>query len=77
MNRYNWALHMVSAHTVLPGTPSLEEMLRYPEAFVKMKNDHDQLHARYNTGHEHDAVTGMAIQPPEKKPKLSFEIVDD
>lgn len=77
MGRYNWALHLVSAHTVLPGTPSVEEMLRYPQAFAKMLNDHTLLHARFETGHEHDPRTGAVIAPPAKKPGISFEIIDD
>lgn len=77
MKKYEYALHMVSAHTVLPGTPSLEEMLKYPKAFVKMYNDHQTLHARFETGHEHDPITGAVIKPKEKKPGVSFEVVDD
>lgn len=76
VNKYNWALHFVSAHKVIPGTPSLEEMLKYPQAFIQMFADHKQLHARFHTGHEHDPVTGAMIAP-KIKPKVSIEVVDD
>lgn len=77
MKKFEWALHMVSTHTVLPGTPSVEEMMKYPLAFAQMKSDHDLLHARFETGHEHDRLTGAVIVPPKKKPKVSIEVVDD
>lgn len=77
MKRYDWALHFVADHTVMPGTPSVEEMLRYPQAFIQMFADHKTLHQRFETGHEHDPITGVKIKPPPKKPKMSFEVVDD
>lgn len=77
MKKYEWALHFVSQHAVLPGTPSLEEMLKYPRAFIQMFADHKTLHARFETGHEHHPVTGAVIAPPKKKPKVSIEVIDD
>ena len=76
MTRYQWALHFVADHTVLPSTPSLEEMLKYPNAFIQMYSDHKALHARFETGHEHDPETGLKIKPI-KKPKVRIEVVDD
>lgn len=52
-------------------------MLKYPQAFAKMYSDHQLLHARYETGHEHHPLTGAVIAPPKKKPKVSIEVVDD
>lgn len=76
MTTYQWALHFVSEHKTLSSrVPSLEEMLKYPDAFAQMARDHQTLHLRFHTGHEHDKLTGMIVAPA--KPKAFFEVIDD
>ena len=76
IKKYDWALHMVSQHTVMPGTPSIEEMLTYPQAFIQMTSDHSTLHARFHCAHEHDA-NGAVIKPKPRGPKVKIEVIDD
>lgn len=77
MKKFDWALHFVSEHKTLAGTPSVEEMMKYPKALIQMMADHRTLHARFHTGHEHDPVTGAMIAPRKPKPQISIEIIDD
>lgn len=77
LTTFQWVQHFIHGHklVVRHDEPSVEEMLKYPDAFARVKRQHDVVHARFHTGHEHDGLTGLPIDPPKKKPL--FEVVDD
>lgn len=59
-----WIRHFVDMHTQMPGSPSPDDLRKYPHVFAQMLKDHDELHLRFYTGHEHEKVAGMSVIVP-------------
>lgn len=56
-----WIQHFIDGHTQMPGTPSPDDMRKYPAVFSKMLQDHNDLHVHFYTGHEHERVGLVSV----------------
>lgn len=58
--REDWIRHFIDHHTLTKDAASPDDLRKYPQAFVQMLEDHNLLHTRLYTGHEHE---GRLIVP--------------
>lgn len=64
----DWIKHIVDKHTQMPGTPSPDDMRKYPRVLLQMMKDHHDLHVHFYTGHEHKAgLFGNVVVPGRTK----------
>jgi hypothetical protein len=59
----DWIKHFVDMHTQMPGSPSPDEIRKYPQVFWKMLRDHDDLHVHFYAGHEHQKSVNVFQRP--------------
>lgn len=59
LTKMQWCIHFARHHKRWRETPSTEEMLKYPQAFAEVFQQHVELHRHFYTGHEHNEDGSM------------------